>query len=315
MTTTPEIKFFNFPFDFNPDANFFLDLTKEVLEKENFFGPIHFYGCYPEMSTFKKALFYFQSKISDTGMTKWLNLQQGVVIPHDPHAFNIWCTYENRRPPLQGFDLTFSFDVDSYGGTNFYLPLIYLYMNHSKSGPPHSKHLLSSGVASQNRDVDKKFIEKKSGFVSAFINNPHPMRLRAIDSLSNIGKVDLFGRSVNNYVKDKTGTASSYWFNLCFENDLYPGYITEKILEAWISKTIPLYWGYDEAKILNPHAFVNLKNFNSLEDFVVFVSELYLDKDRMVEMISQPLFKNQFDYNEIVNFLLTGLRARVEESN
>jgi hypothetical protein len=315
VTTTPEIKFFNFPLDFNPDANFFLDLTKEVLKKENFFRPIHFYGCYPQMSTFKKALLYFQSKISDTGMTRWLNLQQGVVIPDDPHAFNIGCTYENRRPPLQGFDLTFSFDVDNYSGKNYYLPLIYLYMNHSKISPPHSKHLLSPCVASQNRDVDKNFIEKKSGFASAFINNPHPMRLRAIDSLSKIEKVELFGRSVNNYVNDKIDTASLYWFNLCFENDLYPGYVTEKILEAWISKSVPLYWGYDEAKILNPDAFVNLKDFNSLEDFVVFVSELYLDKDRMVEMISQPLFKYQFDYNEVVTFLLRGLRARVEESN
>jgi len=315
VTTIPRIKFFNFPFDFNPDANFFLDLTREVLKNVNYSGPIHFYGCYPEMSTFKKALLYSRSRNSDSGMTKWLNLQQGVVTPQDPKAFNVWCTYENRRPPVKGFDLTFSFDVDSYGGTNYYLPLIYLYMNHSKSGPPHSKHLISPFGATQNRDVDKNFIEKKSGFVSAFINNPHPMRLRAIDSLSNIGKVELFGRSVNNYVKDKTGTASLYWFNLCFENDLYPGYVTEKILEAWIAKTVPLYWGHDEDKILNPDALVNLKDFNSLEDFVVFVSELYSDKDRMVEMISQPLFKNQFNYNEIVNFLLTGLRARVEESS
>jgi hypothetical protein len=315
VIVTPEIKFFNFPHDFDQDANFFLDLTKEVLKKVNFLGPIHFYGCYPEISTLRKALLYFHSRISDSGMTKWLNLQQGIVVPHNSQAFNIWCTYENRRPPLQGFDLTFSFDVDSYGGTNFYLPLIYLYMNHSTSEPVHSKHLLTPSVASQTREVDKKLIETKSGFVSAFVNNPHPMRLRAIDSLSKIGKVELFGRSVNNYVEDKTGTANLYWFNLCFENDLYPGYVTEKVLEAWISKTVPLYWGIDEAKILNPNAFVNLNDFKSLEDFIDYVSELYLDKDRMIEIIRQPLFKKQFDYEETVNFLLTGLTVRVAESN
>ena len=77
---------------------------------------------------------------------------------------------------------------------------------------------------------------------------------------------------------------------------------------------MPLYWGYDKAKILNPAAFVNLMDFNSLEEFVDYVSELYSDKDRMEQMISQPLFASQFDYNEAVDFLLKGLRARVGES-
>lgn len=314
MKTSLEVKFFNFPSDFNPDANFFKDLTQDAIKKEKFKGPIHFYGCYPEMSTLKKAILYFRSRISDSGMTNWLNLQQGVVVPYDPLAFNVWCTYENRRPPIAGFDLTFSFDVDTYGGTNFYLPLIYLYMNHSNLESYHSKYSISSDLASQAREVGKDFFYKKSGFVSAFINNPHPLRFRAISKLSKVGKVDLFGRSVNNYVEDKTGTATSYWFNLCFENDLYPGYVTEKILEAWISKSVPLYWGYDKAKILNPAAYVNLIDFNSLEEFVAFVSELNSDRDRMVEMINQPLLVNPLDYNATLDFLLKGLRARVGES-
>ena len=313
MKKSPEIKFYNFPFDFNPNANFFLALAQEALAKESFSGPIHFYGCYPEISILKKALLYFGSRISDSGMTNWLNFQQGVVVPHNSKAFNIWCTYENRRPPAEGFDLTFSFDLDSYGGTNYYLPLIYLYMNLIPSENPYSKYSLPSNIASQIRDVDMHFLKEKSGFVSAFINNPHPLRLRAIKSLSKIGNVDLFGRSVNNYVQDKIGTAGSYWFNLCFENDLYPGYVTEKILEAWISKSVPLYWGSDKSEILNPAAYVNLCDFNSLEDFVDYVSALFLDKKRMIAMINQPLFKEEFDYNKILDFLTKGLKVRVGE--
>ena len=313
MIKSPEIKFYNFPFDLNPNANFFLVLAREALAKADFSGPIHFYGCYPEISTFKKALLYFRSRISDSGMTNWLNFQQGIVAPHNPKAFNIWCTYENRRPPAEGFDLTFSFDLDSYRGTNCYLPLIYLYMSHPQTENLDSKYLVTCSTASQRREVDRSFLEEKLGFVSAFINNPHPMRLRAIKYLSKIGKIDLFGRSVNNYVEDKVGTAGLYWFNLCFENDLYPGYITEKILEAWISKSVPLYWGYDKAEILNPEAYVNLSNFKSLEDFLDYVSALFLDKDRMIEMINQPLFNKDFDYNNILDFLVKGLKARAVE--
>ena len=314
MNTNQEIKFFNFPYDFDPKANFFRDLAQEALKTEPFSGPIHFYGCYPEVSTLKKSLLYFQSRVSDTGMTKWLNLQQGVVVPADSSALNIWCTYENRRPPAEGFDLTFSFDLESYSGTNYYLPLIYLYMNHRETETSHSKYSLSTNSASQSRVVEESFFKKKQGFLSAFINNPHPMRLHAIKKLNKLGKVELFGRSVNNYIQDKTGTAGLYWFNLCFENDLYPGYITEKILEAWISKSVPLYWGSDKGKILNSKAYVNLDDFNSLEDFTEYVSVLYSDKNRMIEMINQPLLNKEFDKSEALSFLIKGLRHRAAES-
>lgn len=314
MSATEEIKFYNFPYDFDSEANFFLDITQEAVTRKPASMPIHFYGCYPKVSTFKKAILYFRSRISDSGMTKWLNLQQGVVVPYDPNAFNIWCTFENRRPPVEGFDLTFSFDVDSYGGTNHYLPLIYLYMNHNKLKIPHAKHSLSTKVASQRREIEKNFFEKKAGFIAAFINNPHPMRLRAIRDLSKVGEVDLFGRSVNNYIEDKIGRAEKYWFNLCFENDLYPGYVTEKILEAWISKSVPLYWGSDQAGILNSDAYVNFNDFKSLVDFVDFVSVLYLDKARMVEMINQPLLNQAFDYEAILDFLIKGLEVRAEQA-
>ena len=314
MIKSSPVRFFNFPFDFNPDANFFLDLAQNVLSSRSFPFPIHFYGCYPDVSTFKKAIFYFHSKFSDAGMTRWLKLQQGEVIPHDSNAFNVWCTFENRRPPVKGFDLTFSFDVDDYGGANHYLPLIYLYANHNETGTVHSKHSLSINELAQKRDVDSEFFKAKSGYISTFINNPHPMRLRAIKELSKAGDVDLFGRSVRNYVQDKIGTSSKYWFNLCFENDLYPGYVTEKILEAWISKSVPLYWGSDKAQILNPDAFVNLKDFACLEDFVDYVSALYGDRDRMIEMINQPLFNKTFDYDSVLDFLIKGLDLRVAES-
>ena len=316
MKKGQQIKFFNFPFDFDPDANFFLDLIQDVLSSRSYPFPIHFYGCYPKMSTSKKAISYFYSRFSDAGMTRWLKLQQGEVTPYDSSAFNIWCTFENRRPPVEGFDLTFSFDVDSYSGTNCYLPLIYLYVNHNNNdrGIIHSKHSLSICETTQKRELEDDFFEAKSGFLSAFVNNPHPMRLRAIKDLSEVGEIDLFGRSVRNYIEDKIGTAGKYWFNLCFENDLYPGYVTEKILEAWISKSVPLYWGSDKAGILNPDAYVNLKDFDCLGDFVEYVSALYADKDRMKAMIKQPLFKKEFDYASIFHFLIKGLDLRVAES-
>jgi hypothetical protein len=304
------VEFNNFPYDFNVESNFFLDLINNALEKKNCELPIHFYGCYPDISLFKRIILFAASRISDLAMTNWLSIQQGVVKPIDKRAFNIWCTFENRRPPVNSFDLTFSFELDSYDNTNFYLPLIYIYMNHNKSKQNHAKYSLSPDECATARQISLNDIQLKTGFASAFINNPHQMRLRAIKELSKTYKIDVFGRSVGNYVTDKVGEASKYWFNICFENDLYPGYVTEKILEAWIAKAIPLYWGMDTAKILNPKAYINLNDFESLEDYIDFISELYKNEDKMIEMINQPLLNQNFDYNSIIRFLVSGLTTR-----
>ena len=289
--------FRNFPHDFNEKDNFFLQLVKDSNELIEVEREIYFYGCYPDKNIFKKAILFARSKISNKGMTKWLKFQQGIEIPTDLNAFNVWCTFENRRPPVEGYDLTYTFDKDELYGTNYYLPLLYLYLEINAA---ESKHKYKVSQLMHQRNISHEELAFKSGFVSTFINNPHPTRLHAVKQLQKVGDVKLFGRSVNNYVDDKLGEASKYWFNLCFENDLYPGYVTEKVLEAYLSKTVPLYWGDDTTGLINPKAIINLNNFDSIEIFTEYVSELYRDKDKMLEVINEPLFTRDIDYHAIV---------------
>jgi hypothetical protein len=172
------------------------------------------------------------------------------------------------------------------------------------------KHSVKPSDCMKTRSLSQEFFKKKNGFVSSFINNPHPTRLRAIFELSKIGKVGVYGRSVGNYVDDKIGTAGRYWFNLCFENDLYPGWVTEKVLEAWLAGTVPLYWGIDSAGILNPKAIVNLNDFKSLKEFVEYVKFLKENPEKMIEIINQPLILKDFDYEAPLQFLVNGLKSR-----
>jgi len=310
MNNFSQIKFYNFPHDFDKDNNFFIDLCNEVLKITNINFSIHFYGCYPKMSFVQKIFLYSKSRILDSSMTKWLTLQQGIVTPIDPLAFNVWCTFENRRPPANGFDLTLSFDINTYNDSNFYLPLIYLYMNHKKTGDAHSKHLVSPKQCTEPRSIEPNFINTKFGFASSFINNPQQTRLFVVKELSKISKVSVYGRSVGNYVEDKISEAEKFCFNLCFENDFYPGYVTEKILEAWLAKSIPIYWGSDANNILNPKAYVNFNDFLSVNEFVKYILELYSDEKRMIEMISQPILNSNFDYESLVQLFVKKLVSR-----
>ena len=296
-------KFTNFPPDLNPHANVFLDALNEIDFESAAKKRIHFYGCYPKIKFREKAIAYARSKVSNRGMVDWLNTQQGIELPKNDKDFNIWVTFENRRPPHKYFDLTISFDLDSYNENNLYLPLIYQYMNISGTPNNYSKHKISPLQATKPRTATSEIIESKKRFCVSFINNPHPLRLRAQDMLSKIDDVATFGRSVNNYSNNKIEETKNYWFSLCFENDLYPGYVTEKALEAWLGWSIPLYWGDDAAGVLNPEAIINLANFRNLNEFVRYIEDLYGDKKRLVEMINQPLLIKNFELNELTNFI------------
>jgi hypothetical protein len=306
------IKFSNFPPDLNPKDNIFIDAIKDIDSDLHNVTNIHFYGCYPNIKFIEKAPAYIFSKISNKGMVSWLNNQQGIVEPENKNDFNIWVTFENRRAPHQYFDLTISFDIDDYQGTNLYFPLIFQYMNVKSSNNNYSKHNISPHQATQKRIIPDRILFNKKNFMVSFINNPHPTRLRAQNQLSKIGSLAEYGRSVNNYAKDKISTTEEFWFSLCFENDLYPGYVTEKALEAWLGWSIPLWWGDDANNILNPKAIINLAEFATMAEFTQYVSNLYKDKDRMIEMLSQPLLIKDFQYQSLVEFISAGLKKKFE---
>lgn len=309
--STRNIKFSDFPPDLNPQDNIYRDAIITAAERINVDLDVHFYGCYPNENFMKKLKSYILSKFSNKGMVNWLNSQQGIRIPLKKDEFNVWVTFENRRPPHTNYDLTLSFDFDTFNETNFYFPLIYQYMDIKGNRSTYAKHKISPGTAMLQRSISKNQLLQKNSFAVSFINNPHPIRLKALSALAEIDKVATYGRYVNNYADDKLSISEKFWFSLCFENDLYPGYVTEKVLEAWLSWTIPLYWGNDACGILNPKAIINLANFLSMEEFVNHVSKLYLDRDQMINMINQPLFVKDFKFEDLVNFIHESLKKRV----
>lgn len=299
--------YFDFPYDFNKEDNLLRDCLLDLgesLPKKLF---LDVYGSYPSTRLLNRSLKYFKSKVSDSGMVDWLSIHNGYRQPVRASSKNLWWTFENRRPPSGIFDGTISFDLDSYSDSNFYLPLVYQYLDISGKMGTYVKHKKTIPQCMQHRQISIEQVEKRNGFVSVFMNNPHPMRIRAIEQLSQIGEVSVFGRYNGKYVQDKVGMASHYKFNLCFENDLYPGYVTEKVLEAWLSESVPLYWGDDAAGILNHEAIVNLQDFSSMKSFIEYVDLLHRSPEKMAKIISQPLFSVNCDYEKLQNFILRSI--------
>jgi hypothetical protein len=124
-------------------------------------------------------------------------------------------------------------------------------------------------------------------------------RLEAIGYFCKLGKLDLYGhgwdslwrippkyrkkiypligRSINT-VDDKINLLKRYKFNLCFENVRYPGYITEKIFDAMIANTIPVYFGAPDIADFVPYeAFIDASVFSDFEELHSFMSDFTAD--------------------------------------
>ena len=219
-----------------------------------------------------------------------------------PFQKQIWYTGENLRPPIENYDLYFSFDSDTYGDTNVYLPYFFTLLDWFEDGQMANSEegnragkIVTPKAAASSRISN---VADRNDFVCAFVGKPEPTRMRALAALEKLGNVDIYGSAVGRPVPDKHSIAQRYKFMLCFENDLFPGYVTEKPLEAWVSGCIPLWWGIDSVGLLNKNAIVNAASFDSLEAFVSAVGELNLDRNRLARMGSEPLFTREMSLGD-----------------
>jgi hypothetical protein len=119
-----------------------------------------------------------------------------------------------------------------------------------------------------------------------------------------MGKVDVFGSYSGKLVESKIDIARDYRYSICFENDLYPGYVTEKLLEAYLSETVPLYWGdLGNDEFYNQKSFINFRDFNSTRDLITSLSNH--DYRSMYEM---GLLSKQPTLDDFSSFMQTLLR-------
>jgi hypothetical protein len=230
----------------------------------------------------------------------------------------IWFTGENVRPPMEDFEHFFSFDVDDLFGVNTYLPLIYLGVNwfHTTPKAP-SPEVDRMGIFPTLDFLDSRRTDtenQRKGFACAFIGNPEPIRMRTVEKLQTIGQVDVFGPSVGRPVKNKVDIARNYKFMMCFENDIYPGYVTEKPLDAWTSGCIPIWRGIDSASILNADSIINADNFSNLQNLISHVGDVHSSKSEFSRMQQEVLVTKNFSIEKIKDSFEAILKQTLEST-
>ena len=229
------------------------------------------------------------------------------ITPNPLAKINIWYTGENQRPPFGAWDAYLTFDAKFPTSNNFYFPLWILTstdliskLDQSYWGrnSPTTRELMSPRVLSK----------PKKKFACAFIGKNYRLRLHAISELRKIGEVDVFGPGSRRPVDSPSEIASEYRFTMCFENDLYPGYVTEKPFEAYLSGSVPIYYGIDSERYLNSSALLNLYDFESQEQWLNKIKELNSHEDLYESIYSQPLLSKSPDLSKLLDFLRNKFR-------
>lgn len=139
---------------------------------------------------------------------------------------------------------------------------------------------------------------------------PVEPRERLFDLLNARERVNAPGRSRNNCAPiggfktpEEHRQASNCWhgprldyaaqhkFAISYENSDVPGYVTEKIMSAFLAGCIPLYGGTDHAvKDFNPKAFLHAKDFESPEAMAEEVLTLYQNEAACRAILEEPIF-------------------------
>jgi GR25 family glycosyltransferase involved in LPS biosynthesis/tetratricopeptide (TPR) repeat protein len=147
-------------------------------------------------------------------------------------------------------------------------------------------------------------IPNKSKFCSIIcqIDSINKERSEMVNKLSKYKQVDCGGQFLNNigYIVPRGTNCSgkieynnSYKFVLTFENKIYPGYVTEKICDAYKSRCIPIYWGSNEVvNDFNPKTFINANDFSSFDELVEYIKKVDNDQELYESYFEEPIFSN-----------------------
>tara|TARA_R110000824_G_scaffold1814_1_gene8969 strand:+ start:3745 stop:4560 length:816 start_codon:yes stop_codon:yes gene_type:complete len=179
-----------------------------------------------------------------------------------PHMYE-WIQTNNK---LFDYVLTFDEDLISKGQNYLYYPHGRCWINNYEDLKKENK---VSIIASS-----KNFTEG------------HQLRHKVIDKFKDI---EVFGYGYNP-VENKEDSLSKYMYSITIENCRQPGYWTEKIVDCFATKTIPIFWGDDAVSdFFDPEGIIY---FNSQEELGEILEDLKVNGDAIFESKKAAVEKN-----------------------
>jgi len=152
------------------------------------------------------------------------------------------------------------------------------------------------------------------GFLTGYVDRSVQVRTGFFRKLNALKKVNSAGTALNNVGYGVRGTIERrdwlrrHKFYMAFENAAIPGWTTERIIDAFASFTVPIYWGDPTiASQFNPAAFIHRRDFDSDESCIRHVLEVDADETLYLRYLSAPPFldnrlNKEWDHERLLDF-------------
>lgn len=175
----------------------------------------------------------------------------------------------------------------------------------------------------ERKKLNKEDLKIKKEFCNFIYSNKNgnPIRKEFFDELSKYKNIISAGKFLNNTgyaIKNKTEIQKQCKFTIAFENEKYPGYSTEKIIDAFIARTIPIYWG-DETITdnINQKSFIYCNSSKDIPDVIRRIKQIDKNDDLWLKMANEPIFL-QKDYEkikekELEDFLINTIETKKQK--
>lgn len=199
-------------------------------------------------------------------------------VKHD--CIKILFNGENFAPDFNFYDYALGMSDISFGDRYLRLPWFALYESFAD-------------IVQRKTEPDQKFLDRK--FCSFVVSNAEfgdPMRRRFFERLSQYKRVDSGGKWLNNVggpVRDKLEFCRGYKFNIAFENSSFPGYTTEKLMEAYVAQTLPIYYGNPTVETdFRPESMVRIRDEGDIERVIEEIVALDKDDEAYLRKVTAP---------------------------
>ena len=206
-------------------------------------------------------------------------------------------TAENLRHDHIKADFAISHDLDIDSDRHFRLPYWMEMIDWSHEGLIGNRNPRYGELLELERlqaPLGDQFLKRAQNAVLITSHLKEP-RAACFSALQEVIPVDGMGPYFNKDIKHhhssdflKKEILQQYAFNLCPENGIYPGYVTEKIPEAFAAGCLPITFVDESVSVdFNSKAFMNLapmlgNNFEELDGLLKL-------KDRLEDYANQPL--------------------------
>jgi hypothetical protein len=170
----------------------------------------------------------------------------------------------------------------------------------------------------------RNMVKKKKFCIFVVSNDSNKIRNRFFEKLSEYKRVDSGGRVMNNMGMSAPRNdelngdysyfkfLSEYKFMICFENTNRPNYLTEKLANAYLGNTVPIYWGASKVRTwFNKDAILQLEETGTEEQMDRLINRIKeIDND---DILYEEMYRRPLMYEIPEDMKLESIRGKIKE--